>query len=64
MKLKIASSLEELESAPWKEFAGYIETGSAALSGAISELSNLLGVADVEALIDAIQQQLDAWEDC
>jgi hypothetical protein len=64
MKVKIASSFEELQTAPWKEFAGHIELGCVAVSKGLTYLSEIVETAEINMLIDAVQQQLDAWEDC
>lgn len=64
MKIKIVSSPEELESAPWEEFTGHIEIGCAAISSRLNQFRTVMETAETVALIHAIEQQIAAWEDC
>lgn len=64
MKVKIASNADKLDAAPWREFAGHIETGCRIISESLTRLRTTMEAAECAALIDAVEQQVAAWEDC
>lgn len=45
------------------EFATHVEAGCAVLTEAFARLSATVEAAETTALIDAVEQQIEAWED-